>query len=81
MDLEACDSMPHNLLIAKLEYYGVDKATLRLLLDYLICRKQRTKIGLSSLGVILIQVYYNGQSLVLFCLIYIINDLFKVRNM
>ena len=62
MDLETCDSMPHNLLVAKLKYYGVDKATLRLLLDYLICRKQGTKIGLSSLGVILIliQVYYKG---------------------
>ena len=48
MDLsEAYDCIPHNLLIAKLECYGVDKASLRLLLDYLTCRKQQTKIGSS----------------------------------
>ena len=45
--LKACNCIPHNLLIAKLECYGVDKASLRLLLDYLTRRKQRTKIGSS----------------------------------
>ena len=46
MDLsKAYDSIPHNLLIAMLEYYGVNKASLRLLLDYVTRRKQRTKIG------------------------------------
>ena len=46
MDLsKAYDCIPHNLLIAKLEWYGVNKASLRLLLDYLTRRKQRTKIG------------------------------------
>ena len=48
MDLtKAYDCIPHNLLIAKLEYYSVDKVNLRLLLNYLTCRKQRTKIGSS----------------------------------
>ena len=48
MDLsKAYDCIPHNLLIAKLECYGVDKASLKLLLDYLTHTKQRTKIGLS----------------------------------
>ena len=37
----------HNLLIAKLECFGLDKASLRFLLDYLTCRKQRSKIGSS----------------------------------
>ena len=45
--LKAYDCIPHNLLIAKLECYGVDKAILRLLLDYLTRRKQQTKIGSS----------------------------------
>ena len=43
--LKAYDLMPHNLLIVKLECYGVDKASLRFLLDYLTCKEQRTKIG------------------------------------
>ena len=48
MDLsKAYDCIPHNLLIAELECYGVDKASLRLLLDYLPRRKQRSKIGSS----------------------------------
>ena len=48
MDLsKAYDCIPHNLLIAKLECYGVDKASLRLLLDYLTRRKQLTKVGSS----------------------------------
>ena len=41
------DCIPHYLLTAKLKCYGVDQASLRLLLDYLTRRKQRTKIGSS----------------------------------
>ena len=37
--LKACDCTPHNLLIGKLECYGVDKGSLRILLDYLTRRK------------------------------------------
>ena len=48
MDLsKAYDCVPHNLLIDKLKCYGVDKVSLRLLLDYLTRRKQGTKIGSS----------------------------------
>ena len=35
--------MSHNLLIAKLKCYNVDKVSLRPLLDHLTRRKQRTK--------------------------------------
>ena len=44
---KAYDYIPHNLLVAKLECYGVGKASLWLLLDYLTRRKQRTKISSS----------------------------------
>ena len=45
MDLsKAYDWLPHDLLIAKLEAYGLDNGSLNLLLDYLSFRK-RTKVG------------------------------------
>ena len=44
---KAYDCIPHELLRAKLQCYGIDKGSLRLLLDYSTNRKQRTKIGLS----------------------------------
>ena len=39
------DYLPHDLLIAKLEAYGLDNGSLNLLLDYLSFRKQSTKVG------------------------------------
>lgn len=55
MDLsKANDCMPHDLLIAKFERYGIDKIRLALILDYLTRRKQRMKIysSCSCLGLI-----------------------------
>ena len=46
MDLsKAFDTINHELLIAKLHAYGVDKRSLDLIKDYLSGRKQRVKIG------------------------------------
>ena len=46
MDLpKTNDCLPQDLLIAKLEAYGLDNGSLNLLLDYLSFRKQRTKVG------------------------------------
>ena len=45
MDLsKAYDCLPHDLLIAKLGVYGLDRSSLKLLMDYLDSRKQRTKV-------------------------------------
>ena len=46
MDLsKAYDCLPHDLMVAKLEVYGLAKENLHLISDYLSYRKQRTKIG------------------------------------
>ena len=44
---KAYDYISNKLLIAKLQCYGIDKDSLRLLLDYLTNRNQRAKIGSS----------------------------------
>ena len=76
MDLsKAYDCIPLNLLIAKLEAYGLVKINLNILFDYLNNRKQRTKIGCSFsswydivtritqgpiLGPLLFNIFING---------------------
>ena len=44
---KTCDCLPHDLLIAKLEAYGLDTASLYLLKIYLSNSKQKTKVGSS----------------------------------
>ena len=44
---KAYDCLSHDLLIAKLEAYGLDVGSLNFLLDYLSLRKYRTKVGSS----------------------------------
>ena len=57
MDLsKACDCLPHDFLIAKLEAYGLDKPSLNLVNGYLRFRKQRKKIGSSHSGLMLLRV-------------------------
>ena len=49
MDLsKAYDCLPHDLLLAKFEVYGIDKTGLYLIHNYLSIRKQRTKINSSN---------------------------------
>ena len=43
----AYDCLPHDLLIAKLGASSLERSSLRLLMDYLNSRKQRTKVGSS----------------------------------
>ena len=44
---KAYECLSHDLLIAKLEAYGLDVGSLNFLLDYLSLRKHRTKLGSS----------------------------------
>ena len=75
--LKSYDCILHNLLITKLECYGVDEASLRLLLDYLTCRIRRTKIGLSFSSCCDINtVVPQGSILGPFSFSIFINDLF-----
>jgi len=43
--LRAFDCLPHNLLLLKLEAYGLTKQSLNLIKSYLEEREQRLKVG------------------------------------
>ena len=48
MDLfKAYDCIPRELQIAKSKYYGIENGSLRLLLDCITNRKQKSKLGSS----------------------------------
>ena len=77
MDLsKAYDCLPHDLLIAKLEAYGLDNNSLNLLLDYLSFRKQRTKVGSAYSKWSKIRLGVPQGSILLFNII--INDIFMI---
>ena len=44
---KAFDSICHDLLVAKLHAYGLSLLALKMIQDYLLNRKQRTKVGSS----------------------------------
>ena len=74
MDLsKACDCLPHNLLIAMLEGYGLYCNSVTFLLNYLTSRKQRTKKA--TIGPRFFGEYHNSQSLLL--LNVFISDIFS----
>lgn len=43
--LKACDNLPHDPIVGKLEAYGLDRKSLHLVSAYLSFRKQWTKTG------------------------------------
>jgi hypothetical protein len=73
MDLsKAFDCLPHNLLMLKLEAYGLSENSLKLLKSYLENRRPRIKIGNNySEWDALIKGVPQGSILVQFCLMFL----------
>ena len=72
MDLsKAYDCISHELLVAKLECYSLDKLSLKLILDYLSNCKQRTEALHSVMGLTYPLVFQKVHSLSGFYLIYL----------
>ena len=50
--------LPHDLLVAKSEAYGIDNNGLNLIRNYLTNRKQRTKISSSYFSIYLLMISF-----------------------